>query len=82
MFSLSAAHLDPEVQRPPSGISCQGVIQHPPKEGKAMANDTLGLTDEEVLEYARTGLEEHLGTEAGGCRCSAIELLDVLLAQR
>lgn len=44
-----------------------------------MADDTLKLTDQEVLEYARTGLEEHLPLEAEGCRCTTADLLDVLL---
>jgi hypothetical protein len=30
------------------------------EEGKPMVNDTLELTDEEVLDHARSGLEEHL----------------------
>jgi putative transposase len=44
-----------------------------------MVNDTLELTDEEVLEYARSGLEEHLALEADGYKCSTEGVLDVLL---
>jgi hypothetical protein len=44
-----------------------------------MVNDTLELTDEEVLKYARSGLEEHLALEADGYRCSTEGVLDVLL---
>jgi putative transposase len=49
------------------------------KEGKPMVNDTLELTDEEVLDYARSGLEEHLALEADGYKCSTKGILDVLL---
>jgi hypothetical protein len=41
-----------------------------------MVNDTLELTDEEVLEYARSGLEEHLALEADGYKCSTEGVLD------
>jgi putative transposase len=44
-----------------------------------MVNDTLELTDEEVLEHARSGLEEHLALEADGYKCSTEGMLDVLL---
>jgi putative transposase len=44
-----------------------------------MANDTLKLTDREVLEYARTGLHEHLPLKAEGYKCSTEDLLNVLL---
>jgi putative transposase len=44
-----------------------------------MVNDTLELTDEEVLEHARNGLEEHLALEADGYKCSTEGVLDVLL---
>jgi hypothetical protein len=44
-----------------------------------MVNDTLELTDEEVLEYARSGLREHLALEADGYKCSTEGMLDVLL---
>ena len=44
-----------------------------------MANDTLKLTDREVLEYARDSLEEHLPLQAEGYQCSTTDLLDVLL---
>jgi putative transposase len=44
-----------------------------------MVDDTLELTDEEVLEYARSGLEEHLALVADGYKCSTEGVLDVLL---
>jgi len=44
-----------------------------------MTNDTLKLTDREVLDYARTGLQEHLPLVAEGYRCSTADLLDALL---
>jgi hypothetical protein len=44
-----------------------------------MVNDTLELTDEEVLEHACSGLEEHLALEADGYKCSTEGVLDVLL---
>ena len=44
-----------------------------------MANDTLKLTDREVLEYARDSLQEHLPLQAEGYQCSTTDLLDVLL---
>jgi putative transposase len=44
-----------------------------------MANDTLELTDEEVLDHARSGLEEHLALRADGYKCSTEGVLDVLL---
>jgi putative transposase len=44
-----------------------------------MANDTPKLTDQEVLEYARTGLQNHLPLQAEGYQCSTTDLLDVLL---
>jgi putative transposase len=44
-----------------------------------MTNDTLKLTDQEVLDYARTGLQEHLPLVAEGYQCSTADLLDVLL---
>jgi putative transposase len=44
-----------------------------------MANDTLKLTDREVLEYARTSLQDHLPLQAEGYQCSTTDLLDVLL---
>jgi putative transposase len=42
-------------------------------------DDTLKLTDQEVLEYACTGLQEHLPLEAAGYKCSTEDLLNVLL---
>jgi len=44
-----------------------------------MKNDTLKLTDEQVLEHARKGLEEHLPLQAEGYICSAEDLWNVLL---
>ena len=44
-----------------------------------MTNDTLKLTDQQVLEYARAGLQEHLTLTAEGYKCSTKDLLDVLL---
>ena len=44
-----------------------------------MTNDTLKLTDQQVLEHARAGLEEHLALTAEGYKCSTGDLLDVLL---
>ena len=44
-----------------------------------MTNHTLKLTDREVLEFARTGLERHLHLKAKGYKCSTEDLLNVLL---
>jgi putative transposase len=44
-----------------------------------MTDDTLKLTDREVLEYARDSLQEHLSLQAEGYRCTTTDLLDVLL---
>ena len=44
-----------------------------------MANDTLKLTDQQVLEHARAGLQKHLTLTAEGYKCSTEDLLDVLL---
>ena len=44
-----------------------------------MANDTLELTDQEVLEYARSGLKNHLDLTADGYKCSTEDLWNVLL---
>ena len=44
-----------------------------------MSNHTLELTDREVLEYARTGLETHLPLEADGYKCTSEDLWNVLL---
>jgi putative transposase len=49
------------------------------EEDKPIVNDTLELTDEEVLEHARSGLEEHLALKAAGYKCSTEGILDVLL---
>jgi putative transposase len=44
-----------------------------------MKNDTLKLTDQQVLEHARQGLEQHLSLQAEGYVCSAEDLWNVLL---
>jgi putative transposase len=44
-----------------------------------MKDDTLKLNDQQVLEYARTGLEQHLKLQANGYSCSAEDLWNVLL---
>ena len=44
-----------------------------------MKDDTLKLTDQQVLEHARKGLEEHLPLQAEGYICSAQDLWNVLL---
>jgi putative transposase len=44
-----------------------------------MMNNTPKLTDQEVLDYARAGLQEHLPLEAEGYQCSTADLLDALL---
>jgi putative transposase len=44
-----------------------------------MTNDTLKLTDREVLEYARTSLQAHMALQVEGYRCTTADLLDVLL---
>ena len=44
-----------------------------------MPDDTLKLTDREVLDYTRGSLEEHLPLHAEGYVCSRQELLDALL---
>ena len=44
-----------------------------------MTDDILKLTDQEVLDYARTGLQEHLPLVAEGYQCSTTDLLDALL---
>ena len=44
-----------------------------------MVNDTLKLTDQEVLQRARTLLAEHLPLQADGYSCTTDDLLDVLL---
>lgn len=43
-------------------------------------NDTLKLTDEQVLEHARASLREHLPLKAEGVKCSTEDLVNVLLA--
>jgi putative transposase len=49
------------------------------QEGKPVTNDTLKLTDREVLKHAHTVLAEHLPLQADGYTCSTDDLLDVLL---
>ena len=44
-----------------------------------MANDILKLPGQEVLEYARASLQDHLPLQAEGYQCSTTGLLDVLL---
>ncbi len=42
-------------------------------------DNTPKLTEREVLEYAQTGLQEHLPLEAAGYKCSTADLVNVLL---
>jgi putative transposase len=44
-----------------------------------MKNDTLKLSDQQVLEHARKSLEEHLPLQAEGYICCAEDLWNVLL---
>ena len=44
-----------------------------------MGNDIPKLTDDQVLEYARQGLEAHLPLQAEGYKCTADDLLNILL---
>ena len=44
-----------------------------------MTNNTLKLTDREVLQHAHTVLAEHLPLQADGYTCTTDDLLDVLL---
>lgn len=44
-----------------------------------MSNDTLKLTDQKVLAYARESLSEHLPLQAEGYQCTTDDLLNVLL---
>ena len=44
-----------------------------------MKDDTLKLNDQQVLEYARTGLEQHLHLQADGYICSTEDMWNVLL---
>ena len=44
-----------------------------------MSNDTLKLSDQKVLTYARDGLSEHLSLQAEGYECTTEDLLNVLL---
>ena len=43
-----------------------------------MKDDTLKLNDQQVLEYARTGLEQHVHLQADGYSCTAEDLWNVL----
>jgi hypothetical protein len=43
-------------------------------------NDTLKLTDAQVLEHARDTLREHLPLTADGVHCTTDDLLNVLLS--
>jgi hypothetical protein len=45
-----------------------------------VTNDTLKLTDQEVLQHAHTVLAEHLPLQADGYTCTTDDLLDVLLS--
>lgn len=45
-----------------------------------MANDTLKLTDQKVLDQAQTCLKAHLPLQAEGYTCTTDDLLSVLLA--
>ena len=44
-----------------------------------MLNDTLKLSDQKVLTYARENLSEHLPLQADGYACTTDDLLNVLL---
>ena len=44
-----------------------------------MTNDTLKLTDQEVLQRAHTVLAKHVPLQAEGDSCTTDDLLDVLL---
>ncbi len=44
-----------------------------------MGNDIPKLTDDQVLEYARQGLEAHLPLSADGYKCTTEDLLHILL---
>ena len=44
-----------------------------------MSNDTLKLSDQKVLTYARENLSEHLPLQADGYECPTPDLLNVLL---
>ena len=44
-----------------------------------MMNDTLKLTDDQVLAHARDLLQEHLPLTADGSCCTTDDLLNVLL---
>ena len=49
------------------------------KEGKPRMDDTLKLTDQKVLEYAQTSLQEYLPLEAEGYKCTTEDLVNVML---
>lgn len=44
-----------------------------------MGNDIPKLTDDQVLEYARQGIEAHLPLSADGYKCTTEDLLHILL---
>ena len=44
-----------------------------------MGNDTLKLSDREVLEHARSSLQDHLPLHAAGYQCRTEDLLNPLL---
>jgi putative transposase len=44
-----------------------------------MGNDTLKLSDREVLEHARSSLQDHLPLHAAGYQCRTEDLLNLLL---
>src|SRR5436190_24397834 len=47
--------------------------------GQAMTDHTLNLTDQDVLDRARTCLQKHLPLHADGSACTTQDLLQVLL---
>jgi putative transposase len=49
------------------------------QEDKPMLKDTLKLSDQKVLDYAREGLQAHLPLHAEGYVCDTHDLLNVLL---
>jgi putative transposase len=49
------------------------------KESKPAMNDTPMLTADQVLEHARQDLQAHLSLQAEGYKCTADDLLNILL---
>ena len=47
-----------------------------------MSNDTLKLSDQKVLTYARDCLSEHLSLQAEGYKCTTEDLLAVACLAR